>query len=99
MLMEYNGAVILISHDRHLIEATADRLWLVRNGAVKPALVERLGQRLREAVTFEMELARALRQDVTSASSLRPFHGLKRRAGGFRSPVSGSDGAGAHPVH
>ncbi len=35
-LMEYNGAVILISHDRHLIEATADRLWLVRNGAVKP---------------------------------------------------------------
>ncbi len=65
MLMEYNGAVILISHDRHLIEATADRLWLVRNGAVKPALVERLGQRLREAVTFEMELARALRQDVS----------------------------------
>ncbi|HML30147.1 MAG TPA: ABC transporter ATP-binding protein, partial [Hyphomicrobium sp.] len=28
--------VILISHDRHLIEATADRLWLVRNGTVKP---------------------------------------------------------------
>jgi len=35
-LMEYNGAVILISHDRHLIEATADRLLLVRNGTVKP---------------------------------------------------------------
>jgi ATP-binding cassette subfamily F protein 3 len=35
-LMEYNGAVILISHDRHLIEATADRLWLVRDGTVKP---------------------------------------------------------------
>ena len=34
-LMEYNGTVILISHDRHLIEATADRLWLVRNGTVK----------------------------------------------------------------
>jgi ATP-binding cassette subfamily F protein 3 len=34
-LMEYNGTVILISHDRHLIEATADRLWLVRDGAVK----------------------------------------------------------------
>jgi len=33
-LMEYNGAVILISHDRHLIEASADRLLLVRNGAV-----------------------------------------------------------------
>jgi ATP-binding cassette subfamily F protein 3 len=35
-LMNYNGAVILISHDRHLVEATADRLWLVRNGTVKP---------------------------------------------------------------
>ncbi len=28
-LMDYEGAVILISHDRHLIEATADRLWIV----------------------------------------------------------------------
>jgi ATP-binding cassette, subfamily F, member 3 len=35
-LTEYEGAVILISHDRHLIEATADRLWVVRNGAIKP---------------------------------------------------------------
>lgn len=33
-LNEYSGAVILISHDRHLIEATADRLWLVNNGTV-----------------------------------------------------------------
>lgn len=32
----YEGAVILISHDRHLIEACADRLWLVKNGTVKP---------------------------------------------------------------
>ncbi len=35
-LTEYEGAVILISHDRHLIEATADRLWIVRNGGIKP---------------------------------------------------------------
>jgi ATP-binding cassette subfamily F protein 3 len=33
-LNEYTGAVILISHDRHLIEATADRLWLVKDGTV-----------------------------------------------------------------
>ncbi len=33
-LMEYEGAVILISHDRHLVEATADRLWIVKNGTV-----------------------------------------------------------------
>jgi ATP-binding cassette subfamily F protein 3 len=34
-LNDYEGAVILISHDRHLIEATVDRLWLVSNGTVK----------------------------------------------------------------
>jgi ATP-binding cassette subfamily F protein 3 len=33
-LNEYSGAVIIISHDRHLIEATADRLWLVKDGTV-----------------------------------------------------------------
>ena len=33
-LTEYEGAVILISHDRHLVDATADRLWLVKNGTV-----------------------------------------------------------------
>ncbi len=32
---EFEGAVILISHDRHLIETSADRLWLVENGTVK----------------------------------------------------------------
>jgi ATP-binding cassette, subfamily F, member 3 len=35
-LNDYPGAVILISHDRHLIEATADRLWLVKDGTVAP---------------------------------------------------------------
>jgi ATP-binding cassette subfamily F protein 3 len=30
----YDGAIILVSHDRHLLEACADRLWLVGNGGV-----------------------------------------------------------------
>jgi ATP-binding cassette, subfamily F, member 3 len=33
-LNEYQGAVILISHDRHLLEASVDRLWVVRGGTV-----------------------------------------------------------------
>ncbi|WP_132255553.1 ABC-F family ATP-binding cassette domain-containing protein [Methylobacterium segetis] len=32
---DYEGAVILVSHDRFLIEACADRLWLVSDGSVK----------------------------------------------------------------
>ena len=35
-LNAYEGAVILISHDRHLIEACAERLWLVGGGTVAP---------------------------------------------------------------
>jgi ATP-binding cassette subfamily F protein 3 len=35
-LAEYKGAVILISHDRHLLEASVDRLWLVAEGTVRP---------------------------------------------------------------
>jgi ATP-binding cassette subfamily F protein 3 len=33
---DYTGAVIVVSHDRYLIEACADRLWLVANGQVAP---------------------------------------------------------------
>jgi ATP-binding cassette subfamily F protein 3 len=33
---DYPGAVMLVSHDRFLIEACADRLWLVEGGTVKP---------------------------------------------------------------
>ncbi|SMC92872.1 ATP-binding cassette, subfamily F, member 3 [Primorskyibacter flagellatus] len=35
-LTEYSGAVILVSHDMHLLSMVADRLWLVSNGTVKP---------------------------------------------------------------
>jgi len=33
---DYTGCVILISHDRHLLETCADRLWIVTHGTVKP---------------------------------------------------------------
>jgi len=35
-LTTYTGAVILVSHDMHLLELVADRLWLVADGTVKP---------------------------------------------------------------
>jgi len=34
-LNDYRGAVILISHDIHLVETVADRLWLVDKGGVE----------------------------------------------------------------
>ena len=35
-LNNYNGAVILVSHDPHLVECVADRLWIVADGTCKP---------------------------------------------------------------
>jgi ATP-binding cassette subfamily F protein 3 len=35
-LNDFEGAVILVTHDPHLIETTADRLWLVAGGKVEP---------------------------------------------------------------
>jgi ATP-binding cassette subfamily F protein 3 len=35
-LTSYTGAVVLVSHDMHLLGLVADRLWLVKGGAVEP---------------------------------------------------------------
>ncbi|TNE69148.1 MAG: ABC transporter ATP-binding protein [Rhodobacteraceae bacterium] len=35
-LTEYTGAVVLVSHDMHLLSLVADRLWLVKDGRVTP---------------------------------------------------------------
>jgi ATP-binding cassette subfamily F protein 3 len=33
---DFPGAVVLVSHDRHLLELVAERLWLVADGTVRP---------------------------------------------------------------
>jgi len=35
-LSSFGGALILVSHDRHLLRATTDQLWLVHDGLVTP---------------------------------------------------------------
>ena len=35
-LQEFDGALVLVSHDRHLLRVTSDDLWLVDGGAVRP---------------------------------------------------------------
>ena len=35
-LQDYDGGLIVVAHDRHLLRATTDELWLVADGAVKP---------------------------------------------------------------
>jgi len=82
-LAEYDGAVILISHDRHLIEACADRLWVVRGGTVRSydgdmdtyraeLLAERgAGTRGQNKNGAKAEAARSARSDQRRASADR----------------------------
>jgi ATP-binding cassette subfamily F protein 3 len=53
---EFAGAVIMVSHDRYLIDACADRLWVVADGTV---------------ATFDGDLDE-YRRDVLSARGQRP---------------------------
>ena len=65
----YEGAVILISHDPHLIELTADRLWLVADGTCR---------------SFEGDLEEYRRHllEERRAASSEPRNGEPRALGG-----------------
>ncbi|HEX3863740.1 MAG TPA: ABC-F family ATP-binding cassette domain-containing protein [Stellaceae bacterium] len=75
-LADYSGAVVLVSHDWHLVELVADRLWLVEGGTVRPfdgdldAYRQRLLERDDEAVEKSNgggnvgDLRRAARRDA-----------------------------------
>jgi ATP-binding cassette, subfamily F, member 3 len=53
-LNDYEGAVILITHDRSLIELVADRLWLTADGHIKPFAGD-----MEDYARFVLERARA----------------------------------------
>ena len=55
-LNEFNGAVVLVSHDRRLLEATVDRLLFVANGTVR-ALDGDLEDYRRQVLSPESEQA------------------------------------------
>ncbi len=79
-LNDYEGAVILISHDRHLVEACADRLWIVRGGTVQNydgdmesyrdlLLSERSAGRTRMRDTARTDVAGPSRQETRRAAA------------------------------
>jgi ATP-binding cassette, subfamily F, member 3 len=71
-LAEYAGAVVLVSHDWHLVELVADRLWLVEGGTVRPFDDD-----------LEAYRRRLLERDEPAASrtTSAPAAGNDRRAG------------------
>ncbi len=69
-LNDYEGAVILISHDRHLLEAAAERLWLVADGTVTP-----FDGDLEEYERMILERARSTRREKARARRERRERG------------------------
>ncbi len=86
-LMEYEGAVILISHDRHLVEATADRLWLVKSGTVRSydgdmesyraELIAERGQKARDRSSTNGDANGARAQGASRADQRRAAAGRR----------------------
>jgi ATP-binding cassette subfamily F protein 3 len=95
-LAEYSGAVVLVSHDWHLVELVADRLWLVEDGTVTPfdgdldAYRRRLDKRDagedragdgRAARSAERDMPRLARRESAQARlALEPLRRESRRA-------------------
>jgi ATP-binding cassette subfamily F protein 3 len=77
-LNDFEGAVVLVSHDPHLIELIADRLWLVAGGTVQPydGDLEDYRKLLLEQRRAERQKARAERPEKNGTVSRKD----KRRA-------------------
>jgi ATP-binding cassette, subfamily F, member 3 len=87
-LNDYDGAVILISHDRHLIEATVDRLWLVNNGTVTTFegdmeeyrdLIVSSGKKKEEKVDVSLDAGKKAEQRKANAEKRASLAPLKKK--------------------
>jgi ATP-binding cassette subfamily F protein 3 len=89
-LNEYEGAVVLVSHDWHLVELVAERLWLVANGTVRAfdgdlddyrrLLVERAEPAAAERSPFSGSRRQARRLAAGRRQELEPVRRRAKRA-------------------
>jgi len=74
----FPGAVVLISHDRHLVEMTADRLWLVKDGRVR-VYDEDLDSYRRELLAGDNESSRNAASAKGNGQAKKSLSGGERR--------------------
>jgi len=81
-LNDFAGAVVIISHDWHLLSLTADRLWLVAEGTARPWDYRRylLETRPAEAVRQNGDATHAKREARRAAAQRRQALGPLRQA-------------------
>ncbi len=82
-LNDFPGAVILISHDRHLIEACVDRLWLVKGGTVRAFDGDLDGYRA-DLLAERGQRTRAQREGAASPTVSKTARGDQRREAAAR---------------
>ena len=70
-LIEFEGALVVVSHDRHLIRSTTDDLYLVHDGKVEPfdGDLEDYQQWLSDVQKQENQPADAVKENANSAQS------------------------------
>ena len=78
-LNDYLGAVLLITHDAHIAEAVADRLWEVRDGAVH-RLDDSLEDYRQRILALERSVNRKDKPQAASAADRRREAAERRKA-------------------
>ncbi|MEA2833276.1 MAG: ATP-binding cassette, subfamily er 3 [Methylobacteriaceae bacterium] len=107
-LNEYDGAVILIAHDRHLLEACVDRLWLVAHGTAAPfegdlddyrrlILNKSAGAPPRGASRRRSPATQAARQERAPPSVRKRIAALEEQIARFENLIARIDAALAEP--
>ena len=93
-LSTYSGAVLIVSHDRHLLRATTDRLILVHEGKVTPfdgdldEYAELILEHRRTTTRQEKEEARAQKEPVINKKEARRLEAQERqRIAALRAPL------------
>jgi ATP-binding cassette subfamily F protein 3 len=107
-LNEYDGAVILIAHDRHLLEACVERLWLVAGGTVaafdgdlddyRRLVLDKSGGAERQPSGSTSKRADPVQKQERSPASVRKrVAALEEQIGKFENLIARIDSALAEP--
>ena len=88
---EFPGAVIMVSHDRYLIEACAERLWLVSDGTVKSFEGDLDDYRRVVLSTRGLSTARAGEDNPRTGRSERPERPKADKRGSLKQKIANAE--------
>jgi ATP-binding cassette, subfamily F, member 3 len=93
-LQDYDGALVVVAHDRHLLRATTDALWLVADGKITPFEGDLddyrdwvLGLRRRERIEPDSATAPDLPAPVDRKAQKREEAAARQRLADARRPL------------